>query len=131
LKTLKPVTWKREPSILGEHLLKRRLELGLRQRDLAQTYGFDKDTYASWEKDKNFPVISQWPKLISFLGFDPSPPATTLGKKLQAYRRQHRLSRLKLAEKLGVDEGRLLLWEMDMSKPHSKFSQVFNLLKSQ
>jgi len=74
-------------------------------------------TYLLWEQDKTNPEIRYWPKIISFLGVDPSPPATTLGEKLKAHRRRHGLSQAKLASQLGVDATSLWEWENDLSKP--------------
>jgi DNA-binding XRE family transcriptional regulator len=41
----------RAPRTLGEHLKKRRCELGLRQKDAAQLLGVNEFTYLGWEKD--------------------------------------------------------------------------------
>ena len=120
LKTLKPVPWKREPSTLGEHLLKRRMELGLRQRDLRRRFKLEKETYANWEKDRCTPAMKHWPNISAFLGYDPSPEPTTLGQRFLAYRRRHGLSRKALATSLGVDEATLWHWETDERAPTTK-----------
>jgi transcriptional regulator with XRE-family HTH domain len=78
---------------------------------MTKRLGLSKETYANYEKDKTKPVISHWPKIIVFLGFDPSPAPTSDGERLLAYRRQYGLSRAKLARELGVDEGTLHGWE--------------------
>ena len=52
LKTLKPVSYEREPQTLGQHLKKRRVELGLRQRDVEARFNLDDETYANWEKGR-------------------------------------------------------------------------------
>ena len=70
-----------------------------------------------WEQDKTNPEIRYWPKIISFLGFDPSPLASTLGEKLKAYRRRQGLSLAKLASQLGLDETSIWEWENGLSKP--------------
>ena len=117
LKSLKPTKVKRRPATLGDHLLKRRVTLGLRQKEVAKTIGVSSWTYLLWEQDKTKPEIRYWPKIISFLGVDPSPPPTTLGEKLKAYRRRRGLSQAKLASQLGVDATSLWEWENDLSKP--------------
>ena len=38
-----------KPQTLGEHLKKRRRELGLLQREAAERMGISTDTYANWE----------------------------------------------------------------------------------
>ena len=105
---------------MGQHLKKRRVELGLFQRDLRKRFKLEKETYANWEKDRCAPAMKHWPSIIAFLGFDPSPMPLTLGEKLLSYRRTQGVSRKALAETLGVDEGTLWRWETDERKPHDE-----------
>jgi DNA-binding XRE family transcriptional regulator len=120
LKSLKPVSYEREPKTLGQHLKKRRIELGLFQRDLRRRFKLEKETYANWEKDRCCPAMKHWPGIIAFLGRDPNPEPTTLGERLLTYRRHHGLSRITLATALAVDEGTLWRWEIDQRKPVSE-----------
>ena len=117
LKSLKPRPWVLLPRTLGEHLKKRRLELGLLQRDLRRRFKLEKETYANWEKDRCKPAMKHWPGIIEFLGFDPNAKPVTLGEKLFAYRRANGVSRKALARQLGEDEGTLWRWEVDQRKP--------------
>ena len=117
LKSLKPVPYEREPKTLGQHLKKRRLELGLRQRDIADNMGVNTWTYLLWEQNKTKPEVRYWPKIILFLGFDPSPTGVSLSEKLKVYRRRHGLSQAKLAMLLGVDEASIGDWEKGVSNP--------------
>ena len=121
LKTLKPVPYERQPKTLGQHLKKRRLELGLRQRDLRERFNLEKETYANWEKDRCYPAMKHWPGIIAFLGYDPTPEPKTLGERLRAYRRRHGISRKALAAKLRVDEGTLWRWECGTGIPSEQF----------
>jgi hypothetical protein len=57
LKSLKPVPYAREPKTLGQHLRKRRMELGLFQRDLREHFKLEKETYANWEKERCYPAM--------------------------------------------------------------------------
>lgn len=120
LKSLKPVPYEREPRTLGQHLKKRRLELGLLQRDLRTRFKLEKETYANWEKDRCYPAIKHWPAIIQFLGCDPNLEPNTLGKRLLAYRRRYGISRKALATILAVDEATLWRWEIDIGKPKSR-----------
>jgi transcriptional regulator with XRE-family HTH domain len=117
LKTLKSVPYERTPQTLGQHLKKRRLRLGLFQRDLRKRFGLEKETYANWEKDRRYPAMKHWPGIIEFLGHDPNPESKTLGERLLAYRRQHGMGRNALARQLGADETNLSRWEIDQRKP--------------
>jgi transcriptional regulator with XRE-family HTH domain len=69
------------------HLKKRRKQLGLFQREAAAQMGIAKETYANWEKDKTTPVAAQFRPVLTFLGYDPTPEATTLAERLEATRR--------------------------------------------
>ena len=117
LKSLKPVPYERVPQTLGQHLKKRRVELGLCQRDLRKRFKLEKETYATWEKDRCYPAMRHWPGIIEFLGFDPNPTPCLLGERLKAFRRSQGLSRRAFASLLGVDEATLWRWETDRLKP--------------
>ena len=110
--------YERVPQTLGQHLKKRRLELGLFQRDLRKRFKLEKETYANWEKDRRTPAMKHWPGIIALLGYDPTPEPTTLGQQLLAHRRRLGLSRKALAASLGVDDVTLWRWETDERKPH-------------
>ena len=71
LKALRPLPYAREPKTLGEHLKKRRYELDLRQKDVADKLEIGHSTYITWETDQAEPEIRYWPKIIDFLGRDP------------------------------------------------------------
>jgi DNA-binding XRE family transcriptional regulator len=117
LKSLKPVPYARELKTLGQHLKKRRMELGLFQRDLRERFKLEKETYANWEKDRCYPAMKHWPGIIEFLGYDPNPIPITPGERLLAYRRNHGLSRKSLARTLVVNEGTLWRWEVGQRQP--------------
>ena len=106
---------------MGQHLKKRRMELGFFQRDLRERFRLEKETYANWEKDRCQPAIRHWPGIIEFLGYDPNPEPKTFGEKLLAYRRRHGLSRKALARQLGLDEATLLWWERDLRIPQRQW----------
>jgi transcriptional regulator with XRE-family HTH domain len=117
LKSLKPVRYERFPKTLGQHLKKRRLELGLLQHDLRQRFKLEKETYANWEKDRCYPAMKHWPGIIAFLGYDPNPVPVTIGERLLSYRRKQGMSRKALAAKLGADEGTVWRWECGSRVP--------------
>ena len=106
---LKP--YRDPPQTLGDHLKRRRLGLGLFQKDVARQLHVGEWTYLKWEHDKTFPNIRMWPRVFRFLGFYPFPVPRTLSDRLKAFRRLHGLSRKELAGQLGVDEGTLARWE--------------------
>jgi len=60
----------KEPVTLGDHLRRRRLELGLYQKDVAAQIGVTTSTIWNWEH--GWAVGYQYlPKLIRFLGYSP------------------------------------------------------------
>ena len=107
----KPRDFATNPQTLGEHLKKRRRELGLYQTEAALRLKVNEWTYCTWEIDRAEPVISMFPKIINFLGYYPYPAPQTIGEKLLAHRRQFGLSRERLAEMIGADEGTILRLE--------------------
>jgi transcriptional regulator with XRE-family HTH domain len=54
---------------LGEHLKKRRRELGLLQREAANRMGIGTETYSNWETGKTEPVAAQFRPVVEFLGY--------------------------------------------------------------
>ncbi len=117
LTALKPTPYPREPRTIGDHLKKRRCELGLRQIDAGKQIGVTADTILNWETNACPPSIRYMPRIIRFLGVDTFPPPRTLGARIVAKRRALGLSRKRLAKKLGVDEGALARWEKRVSRP--------------
>lgn len=52
LKALRKKDYSEDPQTLGEHLKKRRKELGLLQREAGQRMGVSAETVANWENGK-------------------------------------------------------------------------------
>jgi transcriptional regulator with XRE-family HTH domain len=107
LKALRPKDYSETPKTLGEHLKKRRRELGLLQREAAARMGILTETYWHWEKDKTEPVAAQFRPVVQFLGYDPSPAPTTLAERLQTKRRALGITFEQVAKHLGWDPGTL------------------------
>jgi hypothetical protein len=88
LKALKQKDYVDNPETLGQHLMKRRKQLGLLQREAATQMGIGTETYANWEKDKTEPIAAQFRPVLDFLGYDPMPAPVTLAERVQTKRRQ-------------------------------------------
>ena len=109
------------PQVIGEHIKKRRLELNLKQSDLAKILEVCDDTITGWERNKSKPTVGHFPKLISFLGYNPVPvEADTLGGRMKKYRIENGLSQEDLAKKVGVNESTIFSWEKDLHVPFPK-----------
>lgn len=63
-------------------LKKKRLDLGLRLRDVADRLGVNFKIYETWECGKHEPEAHFFPALIRFLGYDPSPARRTLPERI-------------------------------------------------
>jgi transcriptional regulator with XRE-family HTH domain len=113
LKTQYPKTLDR----IGDHIRKRRLELGLLQRQAADQIGVAEATIFNWETGRATPAIRHFPGIVRFLGYPPFPPAQTLGEQLAMARRLTGWSQEKLAHQIGVDESTLRDWEAGRHKP--------------
>ena len=89
-----------EPKSLGEHIKKRRIDLGLLQRQVAKQLGVDKWTVLNWERGKTAPDVRYYPGIITFLGYNPLPtPRDTFPEQLKAARQAWKL----LADREGVE----------------------------
>ena len=101
------------PKTLGEHLRKRRHEVGKRQTDVAAELDVSTWTYLLWEQDRASPTVRQYPALIRFLGYDPHGAPQTLGGQVKARRRALGLSLAAAARVVGADDGTFARWEKD------------------
>lgn len=91
----------------------RRLELGLLQKDVAERIGASTASLTNWEVNRRKPAVGFLPRIISFLGYDPTAPGpdSELAQQLAAVRRSRGLSQRELGRLLGIDEGTVRLWE--------------------
>ena len=76
--------YKENPETLGEHLFKRRYELELLQKDVANMIGVETRTYFNWENDLHMPGMKLVGKMIDFLGYAPFPEPQTIGEQMGA-----------------------------------------------
>jgi transcriptional regulator with XRE-family HTH domain len=89
---------------LGDHIRKRRLELGSFQKDVAERIGVDQTTVHNWERGYTKPPIRYLPRILEFLCYDPSSSEPkTIGEKLLAYRRLRGMNQKDLARQIGID----------------------------
>jgi transcriptional regulator with XRE-family HTH domain len=96
------------PKTLGEHIRKRRLELKLLQREVAQLIGVGVDSVLKWEHNRTKPRLRLLPKVISFLGYNPNlANPESLGGKVLQYRNARGMSQKELAIQIGIDPSTL------------------------
>ena len=99
---------------LGDHLLKRRLDLGHTRKYAASLIGVDPASLKNWERAQTEPAVGFFPRLISYLGYNPLPEAGTRGGQIRRQRISRGLSRKALADAAGVDEATVKRMEEDV-----------------
>ncbi len=107
---------------IGDHVRKRRLDLGLLQREVALQIGVDETTVFNWEAGTATPSLRALPAVIRFLGYDPPriPDAADWGGLVRYLRQRHGLSMDALAELLSVDPTTVRGWEQGEHKPQPR-----------
>jgi transcriptional regulator with XRE-family HTH domain len=108
LKQREPVP---EPTAVGEHIRKRRLELGLTLKEAGKLLGTGGWSIINWEKGRTVPAVYRLPAIIYFLGYSPVPEPRTIAERLLAKRLERGWSRKIASRYWGIDETTLRDWE--------------------
>jgi transcriptional regulator with XRE-family HTH domain len=116
----KLANYPRQINSLGDHIRARRLDLKLLQKQVADQIGVHETTITGWEGNATIPEVRYIPRVIQFLGYDPSPLADAFPERLASARRALGLSQRKMAAKLGVDPATLMRWEAGRHQPTVK-----------
>lgn len=124
----KPKDYPENPTTLREHLLRRRKQLGLFQRQAAEQAGVSHEAYITWEKRGRSPEIKHWPGIIRLLGYDPHGTPETLGDRIASYRRRTGMTHRQLAGLIGVHECTVQSWEAGRHPPTRKRPALRRLL---
>jgi len=93
----------KELRTLGDLIRKRRLDLGLFQKQVAEQIGVDEETIFRWESNESRPQIQFFPAIIKFLNYNPLPLPDSPGQRLVFYRQTHGITQRALANRIGVD----------------------------
>ncbi len=117
LKADRPKPYPKELNTLGDHLKKKRLDLGLFRKEVAQSIGVNTTTIRNWETNRFAPKIRYNPRIIHFLGYCPYRPTQNFPNWLRTCRTTAGLSQEELAEDLGVDESTVAGWEQGRHGP--------------
>ncbi len=125
LRSSKPQSdqYPKEIKTIGDHLRKRRMDLGLSQREVAERFGVDECTVYNWEAQRTAPEIRFMPRIIEFLGYAPYDPTVPLSKRLLSCRTRLGLSQKKMAKMLGTDPKAIWEWETERRFPSGKSEQ--------
>src|ERR1700731_2837268 len=109
---------------LGDHIRKRRLVLGLLQKQVAEQIGVDTASIVNWESNKIQPMVHCLPGILAFLGHNPLPEADDLIGKLKRLRATMGLTQEQLAQKLGIDESTIAGWERGENTPVRSYRKL-------
>jgi transcriptional regulator with XRE-family HTH domain len=102
---------------IGHHLLKRRLDRQLEQRQAAKLLGVHGGRLENWEYGRTEPGDRFYPAIIKFLGFNPLPKPTSRGEAIRRERMSRGWSIARLASMASVDEATVARLERDVPRP--------------
>ncbi|MEW6417217.1 MAG: helix-turn-helix transcriptional regulator [Nitrospirota bacterium] len=108
-----------DPKHIGEHIRKRRLDLGLLQLEVAKMIGVTESTVWNWEHGTE-PELKHIPKIIEFLGYAPFEcPQDPVGR-LRYFKLVNGLSYERLGQLMGRDPEQLTDWLSGRVKPGNR-----------
>jgi len=114
---------------IGDHLRTKRLDLGLRQKDLEGIVGACQATIKNWEKNYTEPRPHHFPLICDFLTYCPlaEKPAEHFGHQLRNYRIFNSGQNIfGLATEIGIDEGTLSEIEQTSTIRHTHVLNSIN-----
>jgi DNA-binding XRE family transcriptional regulator len=124
LTAVKPTKISQNPQTWGEHIKKRRLELGLFQSNVAKVLSVNTSTVTNWDKHHSEPMLWVIPKIIEWLGYEPNLSiAQSLSQRIRAYRLIKGFTQKELAHRLGIDPATLGRWERDECESKSNLKK--------
>jgi site-specific DNA recombinase len=107
---------------VGDHIRRRRLELGLWQRQVAQQLGVGPSTIYNWECHRCQPGVRHMAAVVRFLGYRPLAATDDWGQRLVQSRRALGLSQKEAARRLGVVQCTLARWERGERQPAGEWA---------
>jgi transcriptional regulator with XRE-family HTH domain len=96
---------------LGDYLRKKRLDLNLRQKDLACIFNATDEAINYWENNLRYPSVQFLAKIIQFIGYCPYEVTLPIANKLVIWRNFNGLSQKQMAILIGIDASTLGKWE--------------------
>ena len=113
----RPKPYPKELKSLGDHVRRRRIQLGLLQKEAAKQIGASKASIVSWEMNRYEPATLYIPEIIRFLGYCPFRKTDCFGDWLKQCRTSCGLSQETLAGALAMDESTIAHWERGDHEP--------------
>jgi transcriptional regulator with XRE-family HTH domain len=106
---------------LGDHLRKRRLDLGLTQKQAAKMMGAHALSVVNWEKNYAQPSIGHMAAAVAFMGYSPFAECDNMAQRLVNLRKAAGLTQEFFARQLGVDPSTLARWERGEREPKGEY----------
>ncbi|MDM1048335.1 helix-turn-helix transcriptional regulator [Sphingobacterium hotanense] len=122
----KPIhqNYPQNPTTIGEHLRKKRIDSDLSQAELAKILGVSTDCLTYWENNRSSPQITYYPRIHHFLGFYTTTfNETKFCDLLRSYRWKDGFSFRALGSLLKVDATTVRAWEKGLSLPSRKMNE--------
>ncbi|MGK2907631.1 MAG: helix-turn-helix transcriptional regulator [Desulfuromonadales bacterium] len=124
-----PKEFTQEPVTLGDHLRRRRLALGLYQKDVAAKIGVTTSSIWNWEH--GWSITSRCiPKVIEFLGYNPIPCPDEVMERLGWYKHVNGLTLEQLGVEMGRDPEQLSDWLAGRHNPCRRNQEEVELFLS-
>jgi transcriptional regulator with XRE-family HTH domain len=115
-----------EPRTIGDHIRRRRIDLGLLQAEVAGEIGVTESTVWNWEHGTE-PELIHIPAVLSFLGYVPwAEPEDPVGR-LAHFKKLKGLSFRRLGALMGRDPEQLEDWLSGRVKPCARNIQCISL----
>jgi transcriptional regulator with XRE-family HTH domain len=105
---------------------KRRLDLGLRQIDVAKMIDCDEMSIVNWEKGHTTPRVNHMAGVVRFLGCNPVQNGDTLALRLVNHRKALGITQKDFARQIGIDPSTLARWERGEREPTGEFLERVN-----
>ncbi|HKI51942.1 MAG TPA: helix-turn-helix transcriptional regulator [Geothermobacteraceae bacterium] len=118
-----------DPVTLGDHLRRRRFELGLYQKDVAVKIGVTASTLWNWEHNWTID-LRYFPRVIKFLGYNPISCPDDLMEKLAWYKQVNGLTFKDLGAEMGRDPEQLSDWLAGRHNPCRRNQEEVELFLS-
>ena len=112
------------PKTIGEAIRKRRLDLNLRQIDVAAIIDCDEISVVNWEKGRWTPHIKHMPGILRFLGYNPLPAGSSIAERIVVHRKSCGLTQKEFAGQVDVDPSTLAKWERGEREPRGRYADA-------
>ncbi|MBX9839672.1 MAG: hypothetical protein K2X69_15310, partial [Silvanigrellaceae bacterium] len=121
-----------KPTTIGEHIRKKRMDIGMYQWEVAKQLHVSEETITNWEINRTIPQIKYYPRITSFLGYEFwKLDRNTISGKLKAYRYTNGLSVKRCAKLIQVDPSTIDAWESGKNaSPQDFFEKLNTVLKT-